>query len=415
MKALLNKIDKKYRLVSLGALAVVVILIAVWPSADVQSKTAEASVEAFETSVNADGEVQALKFETINIPELMKKRELRIWQLKITNLVAEGTQVRKGDFIATLDPTDVEDRLRRTLEEVDDYSNQMESAILDSTITLAQNRDGIINILDNLEECKIKVEQSVYESKATQRQAKIELEKVQLEYNAQKRNYEKEVLRQKTKVNRIKKRLEREERRRDLYEELKRQLRISSPSNGMVVYGRSWRGRKIKVNDDVGPWMPIIATLPDLTSLYSEAIVKEIDIAKIKVGQKVSIKIDAFPDDVFQGEVLSMANVGQPIKGAGMNGFKVEIAMETNDKKVLPGMTTLNQIILNSYEEALVVPRECVFGSDADVFVFKKEGRAVLKTPVETGGENETHIRIVSGLKDGDLVLLSRPADYEEM
>lgn len=46
----------------------------------------------------------------------------------------------------------------------------------------------------------------------------------------------------------------------------------------MIIYGKSWRGNKIKVGDDVGRWMPLIATLPDLSKLVSETFVQEVDI-----------------------------------------------------------------------------------------------------------------------------------------
>ncbi|TLX72334.1 HlyD family efflux transporter periplasmic adaptor subunit [Labilibacter sediminis] len=393
---------------------IIILFLVFKPSAGINKRTATVEIQPFSMEVSATGEVQALKYETINVPELMHRRELRVYYLKITDLVAEGTNVKKGDFIATLDPADVEDRLKKSYERIDEHSNSLESAILDSTIALSQNRDQIVNFLDNLEESKIKVEQSKYESKAVQRQAQISLEKAVLDLNAKKRNYEKEIQKQKTKIARIQKRLDGETKTRDMLEELKKQLHIKSPSNGMVVYGRSWRGTKIKVSDDVGPWMPIIATIPDLSSLVSEAIVKEIDIAKIKLNQVVKLTIDAFPDDVFEGKVIRIANIGQPIKDAGMNGFKVLIEIDTKNKKILPGMTTTNQIVTAHFENDMVVPREAVFGNDTNQYVFIRKTGSTEKQQVKTDGENETHIRIIDGINIGDQVLLSRPDKFKD-
>ena len=393
---------------------IIILVLVLKPAASINKKTATAELQPFTMEVSAIGEVQALKYETINIPELMHRRELRVYYLKITNLVAEGTNVKKGDFIATLDPADVEDRLKKSYEKIDEYTNSLESAILDSTINLSQNRDQIVNYLDNLEESKIKVEQSKFESKAVQRQAQISLEKVKLDLNSRKRNYEKEIQKQKTKIARIQKRLNSETKTKGMLEELKSQLHIKSPSSGMVVYGKSWRGTKIKVNDDVGPWMPIIATIPDLNSLVSEAIVKEIDIAKIKLDQRVKLTIDAFPDDIFDGKIIRIANIGQPIKGAGMNGFKVIVEIDTKNKKILPGMTTSNQIVTAHFNNDLVVPREAVFGNDTNQYVFTKKSGSVQKQIITTGGENETHIRIIDGVENGDQVLLSRPEKFNE-
>ncbi|SMO81220.1 Multidrug resistance efflux pump [Saccharicrinis carchari] len=410
---MLNKIPKKYVLTGAAVLLFMILIVVFWP-ASVNYQTVRAQIMPFAMEVAADGEVQALEFESINIPEILSRRDVGIWRMKISDLVTEGTQVKKGDFVASLDPSEVEERLVRIKERIEEHNNSLESAILDSTIQLMQKREELTNAKDNLEESLIRVEQSQYESKATQRQAGIALEKAQLEINAKLRNYDKEVLRQKIKINRIKKYLSRDVETKDLLEKLKSQLRITSPSNGIVVYGRSYRGRKIKVDDDVGPWMPIIATIPDLSSLYSEAIVKEIDIAKVKVGQPVQITIDAFPEFIFQGEIKNVANIGQPIPGTSMNGFKVVISFDTKGKKVLPGMTTANKITIASYSNDIVVPREAVFGNDTAYYVFKKQGGSIIKTRVQLGGENETHIRIVNGLQQNDKVLMARPDEYIE-
>ncbi len=377
------------------------------------NKSAIVKQMPFATEVEATGEIFALKFETINIPEIIRNRDLRIYWLKITDLVAEGTVVKKGDFIATLEANEVESRLKSTLEELGKANNSYESALLDSTLKLSQLRDEITNKLDNLKEIKIQFDQSKYESKAIQRQNQINYQKAQIQLNSAQRNYEKEIQRQKVRIKRYKKRVEWETEMKDMYESTLRQLRIVSPSDGMVVYGTSWNGKKIKVGDEVGRWQPLIATIPDLNSLYSEAIVKEIDIAKIKVGQKVNIKIDAFPEKAFEGEVLSIANIGQPIAGAGMNGFKVNISINQNGEKILPSMTTSNKIVVSSFEKSLVVPRQAIFYIDSSEVVFLVKGRTIIQTKVETGGENETHMRIIKGLKEGDKVLLNHPQKYE--
>ncbi len=411
--SVINKIDKKYLIAgSIGILLLVIFL--VFNTASASYDTAKAEVMPFNIEVSAEGEIQALEFERIMIPEILAKRKLRIWQLKISDLVAEGTKVKKGDFIAKLDPTQVMELLKSSNDRVEEYTNSMESARLDSTITLMQKREQLTNTKDDLEECKIKVEQSRFESKATQRQAHITLEKANLNINTQTRNYEKEVLRERVKIKRIQKRLDYELHKKEMLEELRKQLMITSPSSGMVVYGKSWSGRKIKVNDDVGPWSPLIAIIPDLSTLISETIVKEIDIAKIKVGQKVKVVVDAFPEDIFDGEILKIANIGQPIKGAGMNGFKVVIDIDVKGKKILPSMTTSNNILISTYVDDVVVPREAVFGDVSNQYVFKKQGTGAVKTTIEIGGENETHIRIVQGLKDGDEVLLTRPDEITE-
>jgi HlyD family secretion protein len=161
--------------------------------------------------------------------------------------------------------------------------------------------------------------------------------------------------------------------------------------------------------------MPLIATLPDLTQLVSEAFVQEVDIKHVSVGQKVRINIDAFPDQQFLGTVKSVANIGQKMPGKEMNGFKVTIEIDPTTEKILPGMTTNNNIITGTWDHSLVIPRPAVFVSDSVQYVFVKSALTTIKQQIETGGENETHFRVTKGLNKGDKVLLAQPTNADAL
>ncbi|MEZ4997192.1 MAG: efflux RND transporter periplasmic adaptor subunit [Bacteroidales bacterium] len=59
----------------------------------------------------------------------------------------------------------------------------------------------------------------------------------------------------------------------------------------------------------MSPWDPVVATLPDLSSMISKTYVNEIDVSKVKVGQPVRLTVDAFPEKSYTGEVISVANM----------------------------------------------------------------------------------------------------------
>ncbi len=403
-------IQKKQTLYVAGIIIIIIVAgLIIAGSSKKSNNTAVAEISNFTTEVEADGEIVAREYEAITIPEEMNNRDLRIWYLKISDLVSEGTKVSKGDFIAKLDPTDVESRIKSIAEKIEDYSNSLETAKIDSAIALSEKRDAIINAGDDLEENKITVEQSKYESKATQRQAAIGLKKAELALKTAKRNYSKEIQKHKDKVSRYEKKLNEQNDIMSQLQSLKKALYVTSPSAGMVVYGKSWRGNKIKVNDEVGRWQPVIATIPDLNTLESEAVVKEIDISKIRLNQKVNLTIDAFPKETFTGIITKIANIGQSISGTRMNGFTIRINITNSNNKILPGMTTYNKIIVSDIDSAIVVPREAVFGNDSSRYVYKKTATGVNKTTVVIGGENETQFRILEGLKEGDKLILEEP------
>ena len=162
------------------------------------------------------------------------------------------------------------------------------------------------------------------------------------------------------------------------------------------------------------PWSPIIATLPDMTKMISETYVNEIDIARIKVGQKVTLSIDAFPAKELKGEVISVANIGQPMPKSDSKVFEVNIRVFGSDADLKPAMTTGNVIQTGAYTDKLYVPAEAVFETDSTKFVYLLKN-GVVRQLVDLGDENEDYIIINKGVDEGDVLLLNEPEKLEDI
>jgi multidrug efflux pump subunit AcrA (membrane-fusion protein) len=371
---------------------------------------AEVEYGRFDLYVVSMGALEAHESVDILIPNILRDRSVRIYRIEINDLVREGTEVEKGDYVATLDPSEVEEEIKGSQEDLDRFTIDLEKARMDSSLKLSDARDAIRRSLDNVLDDEIKVEQSKYESEAVQRQAEIDLEKARRALQQGRRNYTQEQRKHELHVGRIQRRIRDEEKDMKMLLELKSDLRITAPSKGVVVYARDHRGNKRKIGSDVSRWDPRIAILPDLSTMLSITYVKEIDVTKIEEGMPVKISIDAFPGEEFNGEVVSIANIGQSIAGEFLNGFKVEIQVNSEGFDLLPGMTSTNRFIIQSMENQLMVPREAIFIENNREIVYKKTPLGVVEQEVETGGENEKQVRIVDGLKRNDKVLLQAPS-----
>lgn len=368
----------------------------------------------FEVLVTSMGELEALESTNITIPEVLTNRTVRIRSLAITDIIKEGTVVKKGDYVATLNPADVEEQLKGLLETMDRLEVNHENIKIDSSLVLSEARDGIRQARDVVIDREIKLEQSKFESKAYQRQAQINLEVSTRNLEQKMRNYDQLKRKHRIMVSRAVDLINRQKEDIEVMEQLKRDLRVKAPGPGLVVYARGNDGQKIRVGSNVNRWEPLIATLPDLSTLQSVTYVKEIDIAKINAGMPVRLKIDAFPDYEFKGVIKRVANVGQEIKGQFLTGFKVEINVDPGDKTLLPGMTSSNSIIVNSVKDVLMVPRQTIHSSGEGLYVYKKHGLSVVKQQITTGGENDLYVWIKGGLAEGDRVLMHVPSNSEE-
>jgi multidrug efflux pump subunit AcrA (membrane-fusion protein) len=363
----------------------------------------------FELYVVSMGELVAHESTDILIPDVLLNRSVRIRHMAINDLVREGTEVEKGDYVATLDPSVVEERIKSTQETLDMLTGNFEKAGMDSSLNLSDARDAIRQSRESVLDKEVRVEQSVYESKAVQRQAQIELEMAKRSLEQKKRNYRQQTRKNEIKIRRIQDQIRQEERHMEILLQLKADLRITAPARGVVVYARDYGGDKIKVGSRVSRWNPRIAILPDLSTILSETYVKEIDVNKISLGMPVKIAIDAFPGEEFSGIVRTVANIGQEMPGQFLNGFKVEVEVDPDGFGLLPGMTSTNRFIIQAMDDQLMVPRAAVFVDQSQQIVYKKTPLGVVRQEIETGGENDEEVRVLDGIEEGDKVLLSPP------
>jgi HlyD family secretion protein len=362
----------------------------------------------FEILVYSSGQLEAQNSEDIIVPDNLRDRDIRIYEIKITDLVEEGTVVDSGDYVATLDQKAIEEALTLAREELEQAYNEFEDAKLDSNLTLSNVRDQIINAREDVEEKQIVLEESAFESPAVIRKAEMDLDKAKRKLEQEIQGYDLKKRQAVSKVERKKIELRQLENRVSKLNEVYHSLVISAPKAGMVIYGKDRTREKIKVGSTVSPWMPVIATLPDLSSMLSLTYVNEIDISRVQIGQKVKLGIDALPGVILEGEVVSKANIGQPMPKSDAKVFEVKIRVFGNVENLKPAMTTSNLIQAGFYTDTLYVPSEAVFSNDSMQFVYLEKG-TVIKQVVDLGEQNENYFLIKKGLDEGDVVLLTEP------
>ena len=359
----------------------------------------------FEIIVTTTGELQSKESVEIRGPEALRNRTLGLREIKILELVPEGTVVDSGEFVARLDKTEAMTKLKDIEDELEKRKSEYIKTKLDTAMGLKKLRNQLIDLEFKLEEQEIKMEQSKFEPPATQRQAKIEYERIKREFQQAKENYSLEVEQAEARMNEVSINLSKEKRKRDKMIEVLNNFTIHAPQGGMVIYKRQWDGNKRKEGSTINPWDLTVATLPDLTTLISKTYVNEIDISKVKSGQDVRINVDAFPDKSYTGTVSEVANIGQELKNSGAKVFEVVITVNGSDSILRPSMTTSNKIITDSFRDVKYLPLEAVHSNDTNTFVYTTSNN---RKNVKLGKSNENFI-IVKGLENGQKVYLTHP------
>jgi HlyD family secretion protein len=169
----------------------------------------------------------------------------------------------------------------------------------------------------------------------------------------------------------------------------------------------------IKSGDSVSPGQPVIQ-LADLSRLFVEVDISEVDINRVRVGQEVRITFDADLEREYKGEIVEVGLIGNNLQG--VVNFKVTVEMLDADQAVRPGLTAAVNIVVSEVENALLVPNRAVRVRDGERVVYVSRNGGLDRVPIELGASSELYSEVINGeLKEGDLIVLNPPSSLLDM
>lgn len=377
----------------------------------VENLLAEVKEAPLPVNIHAPGELLARRSEKIKGPDGL--RSVGLYQVTIANLVPEGTVVKQGEFIASLDRTEMDGKIKESQTEIDKINTQLDQAKIDTAIEMRGLRDQLVNVRFSMKEKELSLELSKYEPEAIKQQARLDLERTQRELNQLDNKLtltkEKSIAR----IEEINASYRQQELKLNRLLELQSQMTVNAPKSGMVIYTRDWNGKR-GPGSQVSSWDPVIAELPDLSEMITKAYINEVDITKVIPGQKAKITVDAFPGKEFTGMILTKANIGEQVRNFDTKVFEVVVLLSSIDSLLRPAMTTGISILTDSVPTCLQVPLEAI-QVDSVSFVYKKTKTGFEKQEVVTGPSNDISICIAAGLEKGEQVSLNAPEGADDM
>ncbi len=198
-----------------------------------------------------------------------------------------------------------------------------------------------------------------------------------------------------------------------------RQGVVLAPRAGLVVYALAGDGdEQKKIGLGMTPFEGMeLMYLPDISRMLVDTELSEVDIAKAQLGMPVEIRLDAYPDTVFNGEVSFIADLAKRKisritgKATGAKVFDITVKVNAEDRRLKPGLTATADIIVNVNKNVLYIPLEAVFVNDQDqtIVYVQKGGKIETRTIVITESNDRVAV-VLEGLKDGEEILLGRPS-----
>ena len=156
--------------------------------------------------------------------------------------------------------------------------------------------------------------------------------------------------------------------------------------------------------------------MPLEAGMVVEMMIPEASLNKIFKGMPAKAKIDAFPGRIFKGKlnkigILPDAQSSQ--LNPGLKLYKCEVECDFKDIIVRPGMSCDVELITETHEDALYIPVQCVVRVDDQPRIYIQDGGKAVSRNVEIGLDNNTMVHILSGIKEGDVIMLAPPVAEE--
>ncbi len=289
-------------------------------------------------------------------------------------LVDAGAVVKKGQPLLRLDTTDY----RREVERAQGEINQAKIALELAQLTLVRKEKA----LETRSVAEVEIELARNEVKA--KQVAIERARVALAAAQDRLRY----------------------------------CEIGSPMNGTVIE------RGIQPGEVVTPGVQAtfegkpLLTIADLSTLLVKVDLNQIDIAKVKVGQKVTVTLDALPGKSYAAKLTKVAPASTLPKGKEVDVFPVEATLDQADEAIKPGMTADVRIHIETKSSILTLPIEAIVKEAGQTYANRvtrdDKGKLVpTKISVKLGARNDREVEVLDGIKEGDQMLIKPASSLE--
>ncbi len=181
---------------------------------------------------------------------------------------------------------------------------------------------------------------------------------------------------------------------------------IEAPFNGTISLALPQPGDLVTLNANA-------FRIDDLSSLFVDLAVSEVDINQIQVSQPVSLTFDAVRGGVYNGEVVSVDRVGTV--NQGVVDFYVTVMLTNPDEQVKPGMTAAVTIVVSQLDDVLLVPNRAVRFKDGKQVVYILKDNQIVPVNIKLGASADVSSQVIDGeLKVGDLIILNPPAQFQQ-
>lgn len=373
-------------------------------SSQAQVRWATARQDTLQIDLTEAGEVESTNNVTLAAPQ--------IWSLdlQIIDIVPEGSFVDSGEVMVRFDPAALLTELEEKQAELDMRRAELRSMLEEHNASLRNLEREVDLARYTLELAKVQLEQLQFESEARREEGRLEVLKAEIALKeaetrlaAQRVIYRSAEKKQRLLI------LQAEGEVKEIQKDLQ-QLILRAPTAGLVVYHTDWDGSKPQLGDKVRPGQAVI-DLPDLTRMQVKLRIHEMDIPRIRIGQRAKVRLEAFRDRSYPARVVEIAQVPEALeRNSQVKVFTVLLEILESDSLLKPGMTATASIVTDTIPDAVLVPLGCVYEQNGRPVVFKEDDPK-RPVPIKLGHRSDFYVQILEGVQPGERVAWNPPVE----
>lgn len=335
--------------------------------------------------------------------------------LVLQELINPGSRVKKGDIVAEFDRQYMLQRLEDYRSSVAQQKANVKKLTAELDVYRDAHRQTIATAKAYLDKAKLdmrttpvlslidaeRMKLALDEADAQYKQILSEVKYVEISQKAQIRNAELDLKSSELELRRAEQNADR--------------MISKAAIDGMTVMQNTFRGMEfaqIQQGDQLYPGQ-FFMQIVDTRSMVINAVLNQVDAERIRIGDKATVRFDAYPGLELPAHVVGLAAVTKAggFRASFVKEIPVRLKLDRLDDRVIPDLSVSADIVVQSEDAVAVAPRTAIFRSEpaGKPYVYVKEGNAWRRRDVELGLTSFVDAAIRSGVKPGEVVALERP------
>jgi len=380
---------------------------------EVEVPVARARRADFVVSVRTRGDIKSSRSTILKAPQVPG--------LRITRLAPNGRPVAKGDVVAEFDGVGQEQMViarstnvqsvdgdivqMKATQKMNDEQDAMSKMSSEYALERAKLDASKAEVLSAIEGQKNRIQVGVTEGALQQVKAAINAHQVGNEAD----------------IGRLGQRKDKAVRDLATAQKYLGLMQLRAPTDGVVNVLPNFRAQgtfgasqpPFKEGDNAWTGAEIVE-IPDLSQLYIDIKLEEVDRGRIQLGQNVKLRVDAIPDKEFTATLDYVSPIAALVFKGGSTPektFPARATLKNLDDRLRPGMSATAEIIIQKDPNQLLIPTRASFDKEGKPAVYIQIGKNFVVRPVQIGERNDEDVVVTSGLKEGDIVTLESPAE----